>query len=238
MPSTRKLGSLAAAVAVGFLGFASPGVAQVQTEHFQSDVDTVVKPWTHLDFYNDPKNFQFAIISDRAGGVRPGVFLDGVKKLNLLMPEFVMSVGDFIPGNTSDREQLLTRVGRIRPELNPLKVPFFYVPGNHDINNDVMRQVWNERSGVPFYSFVYKEVLFLALDTPAKKASPFLLTRSSPCRTHSKSMRPFAGHLSSCITHYGCTRIPEVSPKLRNCSRAASTRSSRGMPTTISRSSQ
>ncbi len=106
MPSSRKLGSLAAAVAVGFLGFASAGVAQVQTEHFQSDVDTVVKPWTNLEFYNDPLNFKFAIVGDRTGGLRPGVFADGVKKLNLLMPEFVMSVGDFIPGNTADRAQL------------------------------------------------------------------------------------------------------------------------------------
>ena len=48
-------------------------------------------------------------------------------------------------------------------------MPFFFVPGNHDINNDVMRDVWIERSGVPFYSFVYKNVLFLALDTTGEK---------------------------------------------------------------------
>ena len=101
MPSSRQFGSLATAVVVGFLGFASAGVAQVQTEHFESDVDTVVKPWTNLEFYNDPLNFKFAIVGDRTGGLRPGVFADGVKKLNLLMPEFVMSVGDFIPGNTA-----------------------------------------------------------------------------------------------------------------------------------------
>ena len=110
-------------------------------------------------------------MSDRAGGVRPGVFLDGVEKLNLLLPEFVMSVGDFIPGNTSDREQLLKEWAEFDEELNPLKVPFFFIPGNHDINNDVMRQVWKERSGVPFYSFVYKGVLFLALDTTGEKGT-------------------------------------------------------------------
>ena len=143
--------------------------AQVKTEHFESDVSTEIKPWTHLDFYNDPMNFQFGIISDRAGGVRPGVFLDGVEKLNLLMPEFVMSVGDFIPGNTSSRKQLLKEWAEFDKELNPLKVPFFFIPGNHDINNDVMRQVWQERSGVPFYSFVYKDVLFMALDTTGEK---------------------------------------------------------------------
>ena len=32
------------------------------------------KPYTHLNFKNDPDEFQFAIITDNAGGARPGVF--------------------------------------------------------------------------------------------------------------------------------------------------------------------
>lgn len=175
MPTYTKLRTVLGALALvcfGLIAAASAQVAataQVKVEHFESDVTTELKPWTHLNFYNDPNNFQFAIISDRAGGVRPGVFLDGVNKLNLLLPEFVMSVGDFIPGNTSDRQQLLKEWAEFDEELNPLKLPFFFLPGNHDINNDVMRQVWEERYGVPFYSFVYKDVLFLALDTTGEK---------------------------------------------------------------------
>ena len=144
-------------------------IAQEHKVRFESDVETAVKPWTHLNFYNDPKNFKFAIVSDRAGGVRPGVFEDAAKKLNLILPEFVMSVGDFIPGNTADRAKLAKEWAEFDAELKPLKVPFFFVPGNHDINNDVMRDVWNERSGVPYYSFVYKDVLFLALDSTGEK---------------------------------------------------------------------
>jgi len=55
-------------------------------------------PWTHLNLYNNPDNFQFAIVADRTGGHRPGVFADAVEKLNLLKPEFVMSIGDLIEG--------------------------------------------------------------------------------------------------------------------------------------------
>jgi len=40
---------------------------------FKTDVDTSKKPWTNLDFYNDPANFQFAIVADRTGGNRRGV---------------------------------------------------------------------------------------------------------------------------------------------------------------------
>ncbi|MEX2309767.1 MAG: PA14 domain-containing protein [Pirellulales bacterium] len=169
MLNTKQRRRLAAMSIVSAIGFVSAVVAQVQTEHFESNVDSTVKPWTNLDFYNDPKNFKFAIVSDRAGGVRPGVFEDAMKKLNLLLPEFVMSVGDFIPGNTADRAQLKKEWAEFDAELKPLKVPFFFVPGNHDINNDVMRDVWKERSGVPFYSFVYKNVLFLALDSTGEK---------------------------------------------------------------------
>jgi hypothetical protein len=159
-----------AAVSAMFSSYlALTAVAQVQKETFESDVETVIKPWTHLNFYNDPKNFKFAIVSDRAGGVRPGVFEDAARKLNLIMPEFVMSVGDFIPGNTADRAQLAKEWAEFDAELKPLKVPFFFVPGNHDINNDVMREVWKERSGVAYYSFIYKNVLFLALDSTGEK---------------------------------------------------------------------
>ena len=59
-------------------------------------IDPEKNPWIHLNLNNDPDHFQFAIVSDRTGGHRPGVFEDAVKKLNLLQPEFVMSVGDLI----------------------------------------------------------------------------------------------------------------------------------------------
>ena len=39
-------------------------------EFFESDIETDLKPWTHLDFYNDPDNFQFVIVTDRNGGNR------------------------------------------------------------------------------------------------------------------------------------------------------------------------
>lgn len=165
----KAFGCLATISVVSVLGCVTCVAAQGKTKPFESNVATPVKPWTHLNFFNDPADFKFAIMSDRAGGVRPGVFEDAARKINLIMPEFVMSVGDFIPGNSADREELLKEWADFDAELRPLKVPFFFVPGNHDINNDVMRDVWKERSGVPFYSFVYKNVLFLALDSTGEK---------------------------------------------------------------------
>jgi hypothetical protein len=132
---------------------------------FKTDVDTSKKPWTNLDFYNVPSNFQFAIVSDRNGGMRPGIFEKGVEKLNLVMPEFVMCVGDLISGYTTDTALIAKQWDEVTQIISNLKVPFFYLPGNHDITNKVMEKEWEKRYGKRYYSFNYKNVLFIILDS-------------------------------------------------------------------------
>lgn len=123
------------------------------------------KPYTSLELNNNPCQFQFAIVTDRTGAHRPGVFMDGVRKLNLLQPEFVMSVGDLIEGYTEDLNQLNFEWEEFDGFIDSLEMPFFYVPGNHDITNQVMEDLWKKRLGPTFYHFVYKEVLFLCLNS-------------------------------------------------------------------------
>ena len=61
-------------------------------------------PWTHLRLNRSPEQFQFAIISDRTGGHRAGIFSRAVELLNLLQPEFVLSVGDLIEGYSTSEQ--------------------------------------------------------------------------------------------------------------------------------------
>jgi hypothetical protein len=118
-----------------------------------------------------PKNldhsmdFQFAIVADRAGGHRPGVFENAIEKLNLLQPEFVMSVGDLIEGYTTDKDEIYRQWTEFNGFIDKLYAPFFYVPGSHDYNNDVMAQIWEELYGSSYYYFMYKDVLFLILNS-------------------------------------------------------------------------
>ena len=45
-------------------------------------------------------------------------------------------------------------------------MPFFLaVPGNHDMANAVEIEVWKERFGRRYYHFLYKDVLFLAVNS-------------------------------------------------------------------------
>lgn len=122
-------------------------------------------PWTHLNFVNDPEAFQFAIVTDRTGGMRPGVFSEAVDKLNLLQPEFVVSVGDLIEGYTEDRAQLASEWNEFDTMVRRLDMPFFYLAGNHDYTNKVMADVWQERYGDSYYHFTYRDTLFVMLNS-------------------------------------------------------------------------
>jgi hypothetical protein len=128
-------------------------------------------PWTNLKLNNDPNDFQFAIISDRTGGHRPKVFARAVEQLNLLQPELVMSVGDLIEGYTKDKKEVTRQWREFQTFTARLQMPFFYVPGNHDITNKEMGEIWKDKFGRSYYEFVYRDVLFLCLnseDPPGK----------------------------------------------------------------------
>ena len=122
-------------------------------------------PWTGLAPAADPDEFRFAVVTDRTGGHRDGIFEGAMSKLNLVRPEFVVSVGDLIEGYSDDGAVLDREWDEIEGFVGRLQMPFFYVPGNHDMSNAVMAEKWQERFGPSFYHFTYKGVLFLALNS-------------------------------------------------------------------------
>jgi hypothetical protein len=97
--------------------------------------------------------------------MRAGVFADAVRKINLLEPEFVICVGDLIEGYTEDANELELQWSEFEEIVSRLETPFFHVAGNHDVSNALMLEGWRERFGPSYYHFVYKDVLFLCLDT-------------------------------------------------------------------------
>jgi 3',5'-cyclic AMP phosphodiesterase CpdA len=120
-------------------------------------------PWTHLRLNNAADVFRFAIVSDRTGGHRAGVFARAVEQLNWLQPEFVLSVGDLIEG--AKKEQVPGEWKEFQGFVDRLQMPFFYVPGNHDYGEPPTTPAWRERFGRGHYHFVYKGVLFLVLNS-------------------------------------------------------------------------
>ena len=128
-------------------------------------------PWTHQEFADGATEFQFAVVSDRAANPREGVFVAALEKLEVLRPEFVLSVGDFIHGYNEEMKPLADEDAvreKRRPldeALDKLSMPFYRVAGNHDFNNELSERIWQELYGPHYYSFVYKNVLFLCLNS-------------------------------------------------------------------------
>lgn len=120
-------------------------------------------PWTDKPVLNDPQRFQFAIMTDRTGGHRPGVWMDAVRKLNMLRPEFVVSVGDLIEGYTDDQDQAQAEWDEFVSFVEQLDMKFFFVAGNHDVTNPMLHAKWRERFGPEYYSFDYQGVHFVCL---------------------------------------------------------------------------
>jgi hypothetical protein len=101
------------------------------------------------------------------------VFSRAVQQVNLLQPTFVMSVGDLIEGYTTKEDKIAAEWDEFDGFTKQFQMPFFYVPGNHDLANPAMGDTWAGRYGRKHYHFLYKDVLFLAVNTedpPGKTA--------------------------------------------------------------------
>ena len=122
-------------------------------------------PWTHLKLNNAADQFQFAVVTDRTGGHRAKIFSQAVAQINLLQPEFVVSVGDLIEGYTVKPERIEAEWAEFDGYVKKLEMPFFYVPGNHDLTNPTLVEEWGGRYGRKYYHFVYRDVLFLAINS-------------------------------------------------------------------------
>jgi hypothetical protein len=152
------------------------------SKRFFHDVKTELKPWTNENFGGsaDSDDFNFIIFGDRAGRPLAGVTEEAIAKINLLNPDFVMSVGDFIPGccyEAYSPEFIQRQWDAFEKILKPCEPPFFRVVGNHDIpskgseggvlahTHDMQTELWQKQFGATYYSFVFKDVLFICLHT-------------------------------------------------------------------------
>jgi len=132
---------------------------------FQHDLTGNVLPWRNEQFDSADDKFTFAVFSDLTGGERDGIFEIAVAQLNLLRPELIINVGDLIEGSTEEPLEAGSQWDSFDERAARAKAPVFYVGGNHDLTGEFLQGVWDERYGRSYYHFVYKNTLFLVLDT-------------------------------------------------------------------------
>ena len=161
---TRRTCPLTCLALAFFLAGCSTTIRSTHLQPLQTP-NASARPWTSLAANDDPRDFNFVVVSDRTGEHRPGVFRDAMAQINLLEPAFVVSVGDLIEGYTEDPDTLRKEWTEIEGYVDTLGQPFFYAAGNHDMSNAVMAEEWQARFGPSYYAFVYKDVLFLTLNS-------------------------------------------------------------------------
>jgi len=149
-------------IALGLMiGWSLTGQETGRTSDFQVPAGV---PWKAAPDYPEPL-FRFATIGDLTGGYRWETFPRVVERLKWLRPDFVMSVGDLIEGYTYDNDQIDRWWDQFDGWVQGFPAPFFYVPGNHDLSNELMTRLWEERHGNTYYTFRHRGVTFLVLNT-------------------------------------------------------------------------
>ena len=130
---------------------------------------------------NSEKAFSFVVLSDRTGGHVAGEWEQAIEETNLLKPDFVICVGDLVEGYTLDEKLLDTEWNEMDAYIAKLDAPFFFCPGNHDVEcekkdvENVSRKVYLRRHGVngkTYYSFDFRGCHFVVLDSVEADDNP------------------------------------------------------------------
>lgn len=114
-------------------------------------------PWARL---GGEHTFRFIVLGDTHATNMPAQLMQHVEEINLLDPDLVMHLGDFVLGG-KEKEWELSNAA-----CNKLEVPLVMMPGNHDVTGAERRQDYERRFGSQtYFSFDHKGVHFVVLDS-------------------------------------------------------------------------
>jgi predicted phosphohydrolase len=108
---------------------------------------------------------RFAVIGDRTGGHEPGIHGEILQEIERMKPDFVIGVGDMIEGYTGDTAAIEEEWKEYDALLETLSMPFYRVPGNHDIWDSTSAALYRRYVGEPYYAFDAGPIHFIVLDT-------------------------------------------------------------------------
>lgn len=140
--------------------------AVAQRPQFAEDLPLIDGPWT-----NDADKFSFAILGDKTSGGEGKwpIYDRAVDAINLLNPDFVITVGDMIPGHMDTRGPWDEEWAEYMAHAKRIEAPLFFTVGNHDIANLECYQWWQEDFGRTYYAFDYKGCHFVVLNTEEER---------------------------------------------------------------------
>jgi hypothetical protein len=113
----------------------------------------------------DARPMRFAVIGDRTGGHDPGVHGQILQEIERLKPDFIVGVGDMIEGYSGDTVSVKQEWKEYLAIIEPLSMPMYLIPANHDIWDEASEKLYRRYVGEPYYSFDVGGAHFLVLDT-------------------------------------------------------------------------
>ena len=122
--------------------------------------------WPHAD------KFSFAVLGDKTSGGEGKwpIYDRAVQDVNQLAPDFVMTVGDQIPGHMHERKLWDAEWEEYLAHARHLQAPLFLIVGNHDIANLDCYSWWQEDLGSTYYSFIYRGCFFLVINSEEERS--------------------------------------------------------------------
>lgn len=141
-------------------------IAHAQRPDLTDDLPLLDQTWS-----NDSDKFTFAILGDKTSGGEGKwpIYDRAVDAINLLDPDFVITVGDMIPGHMDTRPPWDAEWAEYMAHAKRIASPLFFTVGNHDIANLECYRFWKEDFGRTYYSFDYKSCHFLVLNSEEER---------------------------------------------------------------------
>lgn len=135
-------------------------------EDNDNNFDFLVLSDIHVHERNNSSLFSHQTDKGISEGGEPLFFEEAIRQVNLIRPDFVLMLGDYIRGQRRPGE-LLYEYETFYDTLLQLDVPAFLLPGNHDkyINEIDGARFFQENIGPKYFSFDVGNCHFACLDT-------------------------------------------------------------------------
>jgi len=136
------------------------------TEDDDNDFTFITLSDIHVHELNNSSLLKRQTDKGIAGNGDPVFFKQAIYQVNLIRPDFVLMLGDYIRGQRRPGE-LESEYQRFYQALLELEVPAFLVPGNHDlfINDIDGARFYEQNIGPLYYSFDVGDCHFTCVDS-------------------------------------------------------------------------
>ncbi|UCD04916.1 MAG: hypothetical protein JSV98_07275 [candidate division WOR-3 bacterium] len=121
----------------------------------------------------DDGSLRFVVLGARTGEPVDGVFSDIVDQVSLLSPDMVINVGNLVETAGDDSASIISQWDDVLSTLAVLTCDLYFVPGSHDITNEMTREIYERKTGHKrYYSFDFGNCHFIVLDNSRTAWNP------------------------------------------------------------------